>query len=179
MFSGDFMATFLLIGASGVGKSTAAEIVSKKTNISVFDLDKILKEKNNGESISALLPKIGDQSFFNFSKISIEEIQESNDSDCLIVIGAGSINFKPSHVWYKQQNLISLFGNPNIIYERSDRKQHHPKIEGYIESEFNPARENLYLNSKYPIDVTNLTKEMAADLIIEIIKNHRMILSEL
>ena len=87
-------------------------------------------------------------------------------------MGAGSIDFVGGHEWYKDQNTIVLNGNPEIIYTRSDRKQFHPTIDGYKSSEFSAVRQKLYNNSKYIIDVTDLTPEQVADKIGAIIMNY-------
>jgi shikimate kinase len=47
------MAAYLLIGPSGSGKSMASKIVSERgASFSVVDLDKELKKRINGESLS-------------------------------------------------------------------------------------------------------------------------------
>jgi len=168
------MATFLLIGPSGSGKSTAAKIVSEKGDqISVFDLDKEIKKKIGGKSVSEFLNREGDEKFFEISKQVIEEISLKKSHNTLIIVGAGSINYKHSHEWYLKQNLISLTGNPQRIYERGDRQKFHPKVENYIETEFSASRENLYKNSTHIIDVTEYTPEQVADIILQKIGNNQ------
>jgi broad-specificity NMP kinase len=88
----------------------------------------------------------------------------------LIVVGAGSINYKPAHEWYLRQNMISLTGDPQIIYGRGSRQGFHKnKIENYVETEFSDSRIYLYENSKCKINVTELEPEQVAELILKAI----------
>lgn len=163
------MGTFLLIGPSGSGKSTAAKIICERRldTISVADLDKELKRGIGGNSISEYLRNEGDRNFFEFSKRMIEEIYENGARNTLIIVGAGSVNYSPAHEWYLKQDLISLIGDPKVIYERGDRKQYHPTIEGFIQTEFSESRKYLYENAKYKIDVTKMSPDEVASKILE------------
>ena len=162
------MAAYLLIGPSGSGKSMASKIISERgASFSVVDLDKELKKRINGESLSNHLAAIGDKAFFEFSRDVIEEISAGESRKVLIVVGAGSINYNEGHSWYLQQNLISLIGSPIKLYERGDRKIHHPEFESYLNTEFNASRKKLYDGSNFRIDVTERTPDEVADCIIE------------
>jgi len=163
------MSKFLLIGPSGIGKSTALKNVIQDTAIDVFDLDDLIKEDVDVTSISTYFGNVGSEIFFNQSKLSIEKIDR--EKDVLIAVGAGSIDFEGGHKWYQTQNTIALTGNADIIYDRSERKKFHPTIDSYKHREFSPVRQSLYSRSKYIIDVTELTPKEVAHKILEIIKN--------
>ncbi|TWF40321.1 shikimate kinase [Chitinophaga polysaccharea] len=164
------MAISLLVGPSGVGKTTACGIVAKESSIKVIDLDEFLRQKIGVKSLSAHLAEVGDEQFFTLSKEGIEEIEKDASSDLIIVVGAGSINLPVSHSWYQSKNLLALVGDPQVIYERGNRQKHHPSISGFIKTEFNEARRCLYKNAGSMIDVTFKTPEAVADEIIRIIK---------
>jgi shikimate kinase len=161
------MVKFLLIGPSGVGKSTALKILATNNFIEICDLDCLVKENVGANSISEYLRDFGNENFFNKSKEVIESIVR--EKKVLIAVGAGSIDFVDGHQWYKDQNTIVLTGNPEIIYDRSGRQRFHPTIDGYKSSEFSPLRQKLYENSKYIVDVTILTPEQVADKVAAII----------
>lgn len=161
---------YILIGPSGAGKTTACEIIAAKSDIEVFDLDKILKEKIGG-SLSSHLKQIGDVKFFELSKSIIEEIERKVHRDTIIVAGAGSINLDSSHTWYHQKCLISLTGDAEKLYIRGDRQANHPTLNSYVNTEFTPSRKRLYQNSMYCLDVTNKTPEDVAEELIAIIEN--------
>lgn len=164
--------TILLIGPSGVGKSTASEILESQYGIKVYDLDKVLKEKIGGASLSSHLGQIGDSKFFDFSKDAIESLSSQAKSDILIVIGAGSINYPLSHKWYSNQNLIALKGSPEVIYDRGERQVHHPQLESFVRTEYNTDRLKLYESAKETIDVTHLSPQEVADELLNKIKHY-------
>lgn len=163
------MAVHLLIGPSGVGKTTACQLVSKKNIIKIYDLDKELKVRLDGGSVSNYLSQNGDENFFKFSKSTIEDIENDN-TDAIIVIGAGSINWEPGHEWYASKKLITLIGDPEILYDRGNRQVHHPTLDSYLSTEFNSARLALYKRALVSIDVTLKSPQAVADMLIEIVK---------
>ena len=164
------MTKFLLIGPTGIGKSTALKKLLKDNSIEIYDLDCLVKENVGAQSLSKYLKDFGDENFFNKSKDVIESIER--EKNVLIAVGAGSINYVDGHQWYKDQNTIVLTGNPDIIYFRCDRQNFHPTVELYKEREFSSVRQKLYNNSKFIIDVTNLTPDEVAEKISEIIKTY-------
>jgi shikimate kinase len=164
------MTAFLLIGPSGIGKSTAANIVSaKEEQVSVYDLDEEIEVRIGGKRASDYLPEVGDRGFFDLSRRTIEEISAKEPNNTLIiVVGAGSINYEHAHEWYLKQNLISLTGDPQVIYERGGKEKVPDRtVDEYINTEFNDLRQNLYRNSKHIIDVTKYTPEQVADSILQ------------
>lgn len=161
---------FLLVGPSGAGKSTSAKIIANSSDIKVYDLDGELRSRINGNSLSNHFSAVGNEKFFLFSKQTIAELTPIDSSSVLIVVGAGSIDFKASHSWYSRQNLIALTGEPGIIYERGNRSQFHSSLEGYRKSEFSKERETLYSSAKFIIDVTTLNPQDVSTIIIEYIK---------
>jgi shikimate kinase len=163
------MTKFLLIGPSGVGKSTALKALSADKSVDIFDLDELVKRNVGAASLSKYFSEVGNQNFFNKSVDAIESLQIKKTS--LIAVGAGSIDYIDGHKWYQNQNTIVLTGNPDIIYNRSDRQRFHPTLDGYKALEFSQPRQSLYSNSKYSIDVTNLNSDQVADKIRDIIKN--------
>ncbi len=162
------MTKFLLIGPSGVGKSTALKKLSADSTLAIHDLDNLVKENVGASSLSKYFTDFGNQNFFNKSKDAIEKTD--SQKNILIAVGAGSIDFLGGHQWYNDQNTIVLTGDPEIIYKRSDRQRFHPTCDDYNASEFSSARQKLYNNSKFIIDVTRLTPEQVVDKISEIIK---------
>ena len=164
------MTKFLLIGPSGVGKSTVLKKLSADSSLVIHDLDNLVKENVGTISLSKYFTDFGHQNFFNKSKDAIEKTY--SDKNILIAVGAGSIDFPGGHQWYNDQNTIVLTGDPDIIYKRSDRHQFHPTCDGYKANEFSAVRQKLYNNSKFIVDVTHLTPEQVADKISEIIKNY-------
>jgi len=153
------MNTFILVGPSGVGKSTAAKELKKICNISVFDLDKEMENRFNESSISTFLSRIGNKQFFDLSVDTINALVNENHCNILVVVGAGSIAYEKGLDYYRKKNLIALTGDPSAIYERGNRQKFHPEFHGYLKSEFSEYRKKLYSLAKETIDVTNLSIE--------------------
>ena len=139
------MTKFLLIGPSGVGKTTAMNLLNDDSEVIVYDLDQLIKEYANVDSASEYFDKNGNENFFIKSKEIIEKI--TNHKKILIAVGAGSIDFIESHEWYKKQNVIALTGNPKIIYERSERKKFHPTLDSYLTNEFSEKIKEIIKNN--------------------------------
>ena len=166
------MNKFLLLGPSGVGKSSASKIIKLKNNsIIVYDLDEVIKEHEHVNSISNYFTEIGNEEFFNKSKDIIENYK--SDSTILFVIGAGSIDYSLGHKWYRDQNTISITGDPSIIFERGNRNCFHSSLEDYIRIEFSSERVELYNNAKYIIDVSNMSEQQVANEIMSVIINNK------
>lgn len=163
------MTKFLLIGPSGVGKSTTLEMFATDSSVNVFDLDEMIKNDAGITSISKYFSDFGNQNFFNKSKEAIENLY--SDKVALIAVGAGSIDYIGGHQWYTNQNTIVLTGDPEKIYYRSDRQRFHPTLNGYILSEFSTVRQELYANARHHVDVTNLTPNQVLDEIRKILKS--------
>ncbi len=164
------MNKFLIIGPSGVGKSTALKILSKEKELVTGDLDAMIEE-NTKMNTGSYFAEVGVQGFFEKSKELI--IGLDIEKDTIIAVGAGSIEYPQSHTWYLKQNTIALTGDFESIYKRSNRQMYHPTFNQYYTTEFHPLRQNLYKNSKYVIDVTNLNPNEVARTILEVIKNHK------
>ena len=164
------MAKFLLIGPSGVGKSTTLNKLIMDNSIEIYDLDCLIKENVGVDSVSDYFTRYGNENYFNKSKEIIKKL--SRDKNIIIDVGAGSIDFLGGHQWYKDQNTIVLTGNPDIIYYRSDRQHFHPTLDLYKSREFSQVRQKLYNNSKHIIDVTNLKPDNVVEKILTLIKNH-------
>jgi shikimate kinase len=163
---------FLIIGPSGIGKSTALNSL----NLPMWEticLDKALANDNQERSASELLNEFGMEKFSNKSIEFIEKYTFSKN--CIFDVGAGSIAFLCNHSWFIKQNTIALFGDPEIIYPRSDRQKFHSTLEFYKISEFNKNRMELYNNCKFKIDVTKLNKDQVREEIITILKSYNPI----
>ncbi len=163
---------FLVIGPSGVGKSSALKIIKSYGDISVFFLDDEIRE-NNGEScISKYLEQIGNKKFFRESIDLIEQIKgESESSIILIDVGAGSIDWEGCIDDFLNYQIIVLTADKQVLYSRICNKQNNARsFDEYVASEFKPHKLDLYNKAKYLINTTNLNSIDTAVEIEKIVK---------
>lgn len=165
--------TFLLIGPSGVGKSSAMNLIDTKNYLLKFNLDSIIKTHNNESSSSKYFDKIGNESFFNKSIDCINRLQqEYSDKTILIDVGAGSIDWEGCTSTFLRYKIISLTGDKEVLYQRiSNRGSEKRNLEQYVHSEFKPHKTLLYDSAIFRIDTTNLDSKCVSDQIIKIINN--------
>ncbi len=137
--------TLGLIGFSGTGKTSLAEIASKE-GFRVFDSD-LAVEKQTGLKIDEIFQKFG-ENYFRKIENSILENLVVKDFD-LIAFGGGVNSF--SNVWSKirEQNLFVCYlkEKPEILFERISDKR--PLLKGLSQSEFEyffEQREKQYKN---------------------------------
>lgn len=162
------MKKFLLIGPSGIGKSTTLEYLRFDSSIETVDLDCLMSEKFRTDNIVNYHDKYGKFNFFIKSKELIEGINKN--VNVLIAVGCGSFSYTGGHKWFLDQNTICLTGDPHILYFRSNRFESYTTLKKYKSCEFSKNRQRLYNNSKHLIDVTNLKAVEVAKRIQVIIK---------
>lgn len=162
---------FLLIGPSGVGKSTASDLV-QTPGILKFNLDKEIARLNNVSSASQLLPEVGNEKFFRISTKAIMKLMSNHEDKILLVdVGAGSIHWEGSDLSHLDCSTISLTGKPDVVYSRiKSRTGEQRSPEDYCESEFSVHRMKLYERADRQIDTTNLSPLQVAYEIERFIK---------
>ncbi|MBL7894654.1 MAG: hypothetical protein JNK50_05105 [Bacteroidia bacterium] len=152
------MAKFLIIGPSGVGKSSVINSIKELRLIEVLDLDSILHGTPFPE-------------YFTKGKEYIESLE--NSKDILIAVGAGCTFPEFGHKWFTEQLTIVLTGNPKHIFNRSERlqKTYNGNYEHYFSVEFSKAKELLYKSCPYLINTENKCINQVTGSLIEIIKS--------
>src|SRR5215213_2817355 len=124
----------LLVGPSGVGKSTTCGLLSSEHSIPTYETDSLIAKKRNIEHISRYKADIGDEPFFEETKLVIEELNPI-DSYVIVDVGAGSLDFGVD--WYMQYHRICLMNNPENIWHYTG----HPDMEDYTTINFNTGRQ--------------------------------------
>lgn len=160
------MAKYLLIGPSGIGKSTVLKGLAEYDDIDTYDLDRMLEE-HSGMNLTQYVAEVGWEGFFNTTRELIDGLV--SDNEIIIAVGAGSIEHMGSHDWYKEQETIALIGRPDVIYARCNRQQYHPTLESYETVEYSAWRRALYNGVKHKIDVTRLSPDEVVEAVLNII----------
>lgn len=157
---------YLLIGPSGIGKSSAIDKVDHK-DLLKFKLEDVVKNFNNQSSVSDYFSRIGNENFFKESINAIERIKQENpDKNILIDVGTDTIDWDGCTDRLLDYKLISLTCDKEKLYSRvKNRSTENRTFDQYISSEFKPHKELLYDKAQFVIDTTHLdTKEVADEI---------------
>jgi len=164
----------ILIGMRGSGKSTIGKILSKKTNKTFYDLDKLLVQKI-GISIPEIIKKYDWEYFRDKESEIVEEI--SKETNAIIATGGGIV--------LRQKNIDILKKNGKFIYmktsidtmiKRIGDNKNRPSLTNkkFLREELEevlPQRKNLYESTAdVTITTDNKTPKSIADEVITILK---------
>lgn len=162
---------FLIIGPSGVGKSSAIDKVDSCDGLIKYTLDAVIKDYNEEPSISLYFGKIGNEIFFRKSIEAIERLKIENiDKTILIDVGAGSFDWEGCVNDFLKYQIISLIGEKEVIYSRvRNRPLEKRSLNEYVSSEFKEHKAFLYDKASFRIDTTHLNSAEVAKRITNII----------
>lgn len=143
-----------LIGFMGAGKSTVAEVLSKKLGVERVEMDEMIV-KEQGMPISDIFEKYGET---HFRDIETELLERLKERDGVIVSCGGGAVLRDRNVELMKANgkVVLLTATPETIYERVKDSKNRPVLNGnmnveYISSLMEKRRERY---------------EMAADVVI-------------
>ena len=101
------MNKIILVGYMAVGKTTTADLLSKKIDFKVVDLDKLIEEKV-GLCITEIFTKKGELYFRKIEHQIFKEILE-NDEKLIISTGGGTPCYADNHLLLNLENNISIY----------------------------------------------------------------------
>ena len=112
------MKKIILLGYMASGKTTMAELLSKKSKINTVDLDKLI-EKTENLSINEIFNTKGE---LYFRKLENQILQETikSDENLIISLGGGTPCYYNNHELLNNENIISIYlkASVNTLYER-------------------------------------------------------------
>ena len=168
------MKNIVLIGMSGVGKSTVGKYISKEMNMDFLDTDDIIVS-NMGKDIDYIFSTYGEKYFRELEKMIINILSKKKN---IVISTGGGIILNPINVEKLKKNGIIYFlkGSVETLYHNinlsKDSKEQRPlldenNLKNSIEKIYN-KRENLYLSSgDYIIYVDGKNVEEIGDEIIQ------------
>ena len=161
-----------IIGFMGVGKSTVSKVVAEKTNIRVFDTDKMV-EMEEDLKVSEIFKYRGEEAFRMAEKRALMEICHEKGS--AIVSCGGGIVLRDENVrmMKKAGKILLLEASPSTIYEHVKDSKKRPLLNGnmnvqYI-GELMAQREDAYRKAADEvINVDGGSVEKTSDRIINV-----------
>ena len=159
----------ILIGFMGSGKTTVANILAKKLNLEVIEMDQLILTKSGRNSISEIFSLDGERHFRNLETIAVKEISELNNA--IISTGGGIVMKKRNLEHLKNGTIFFLKTSFEILEKRLRKDDTRPLFKDKIKAKklFN-LRKNIYekwadhtiLTDKKSIDevVNNLLKNL-------------------
>ncbi len=165
---------FLIIGPSGVGKTSAINNLIPSDKLLKFTLDSIIKVDDKEPSISKYFSRIGNKAFFERSIEAIEKLKSQNHNNTILIdVGAGSFDWPGCVETYLKYAIISLTGDREILYNLILNRQNEKRsLDQYIASEFMPHKAELYDKAQFKIDTSNIDLEVVSLKVSNLVCNN-------
>jgi shikimate kinase len=116
----------ILLGYMGSGKSTIATFLSEKLQLSCFDLDKCIEEKER-MTITSLFKTKGEIYFRKMEHQVFKEMMQSSES-FVLSLGGGTPCYANNHLYLNGDGVVSIYLKTSIdqlsqrlISEKVDR----------------------------------------------------------
>ena len=159
----------VLVGMMGSGKSTIGYLLSKSINFKYEDVDKLI-EKENGQKISNIFEKKGEQYFRNLEeKLTLKLLKNKK-----IIIALGGGGFINKNIRKEVlSNSVSFWLNwkSSTIIQRIQKSKKRPLAINSSENDLKKMisdRSKIYSDANFKINCENLTKNMIIKQIIDI-----------
>lgn len=169
----DINNNIILIGMSGVGKTTVGLELSKEINYGFIDIDMYIEGKMN-KSIDDIFEKHGEEYFRDLEEKVLSKCK--NKKNTIISTGAGIVTSRNIPVLKELGLIIYLKGNISTLHKNilRDKLNIRPllkvkNIEKKLMEAYSMRFKNYELVSDYQIDVDNLTKEKIVSNIVKVI----------
>jgi shikimate kinase len=106
------MIKIVLLGYMGSGKSTIAHLLSEKTQIEAFDLDKIIEERA-GLSIKNIFEQKGEVFFRKLENQIFKELI-SSEKEMILSLGGGTPCYANNHELLNGDGVVSFYLKASI-----------------------------------------------------------------
>lgn len=158
----------LLIGPSGVGKSTLGEYAAKNVApCRFYDLDGCIG-KASGQEVRHVFRD--EKRFADLSREQIRQIENDSPRNalCLVAVGAGTLEVAPDIL--AAHETICIYAPPEEVRPREPCRDR--RTFGQFESrEYSPRRLMLYNDAKYQFCVTGLSEEQATQKFVTFLQD--------
>jgi shikimate kinase len=158
----------LVIGPSGVGKSTAilhCESSELLTGWRFIDLDDLVATENDFPA-GDLLPIVGNDEFFNLCRRAADNSTLFLEGNYLVSVGAGALLSNMATDWIQSHHSVLITAEEGACYLRDqERGGVERTIEQYKESEFSELRKAIYASATLAINTTTITVDITAQIL--------------
>lgn len=147
----------LLLGVSGVGKSTLGEAVAPKLGWAFKDLDEQLRQTYHSESLATSMQTWGSDGFYQRSLNCLLTLDQDTVPWLIAVGAATQLSAGDSQILLRWPN-VCLLSPLEQLWERSRIQRQDPRsFEAFLTVEYNLNRQKLYQGADIQLDISQLT----------------------
>jgi len=169
----------LIVGPSGVGKTSAYESIQERfPNCVTRHLDGLASDwavelgRLANASVNLLRSHLNDdQLFLAFGLESVGMLASRHpDRHLVIDVGAGFQDARSAENLHRIHDVVSITADPQVVYRRiCSRPSEKRSFEAYKAQEFNEHRVRVYSQGQHLIDTTLLTPQATAERLASIL----------
>jgi len=167
------MATIVLVGVPGAGKTTVGKLLAKELDFKFFDSDQVIETKA-GKSVSDIFTQDGEPAFRKLEHDVITELLDSTDS--VLALGGGSLGNTETRNSVQQATVVWLVAGLAQAVDRVGMNRNRPLLLGNVRgqlADLMTAREPLY---KEVADVgVDTSKLIPSEVVTEIVSELRKV----
>jgi shikimate kinase len=164
------MATIVLVGVPGAGKTTVGKLLAKELGVEFFDSDQVIETKA-GKSVSDIFTQDGEPTFRKLEHDVIMELLDS--SNVVVALGGGSLGNDDTRAKVKDATTVWLVAGLAQAVDRVGMNRNRPLLLGNVRgqlADLMTAREPLYKEvASIAVDTSKLIpSEVAAEIVSEL-----------
>ena len=166
------MATIVLVGVPGAGKSTVGKLLARELDFQFFDSDQVI-EARAGKSVSDIFTQDGEPAFRQIEHDVIAELLNSSDS--VLALGGGSLGNAETRSNVQKATVVWLVAGLAQAVDRVGMNRNRPLLLGNVRgqlADLMAAREPLYKEvADVGVDTSKLSpSEVVTEIVSELNK---------